>query len=92
MTNAIQISASSAKARESGALASVESGEPSQIVEGKRAQTMAFCVVEQPCQFLGRRLDSGSVDGLHGVGAFQTLRHASPVLLLSLAAHADSAT
>jgi hypothetical protein len=78
MTNLIQIPASISKACESSALSPVEACEASQVVEGQGAQTMAFRIVEQPRQFLRRRLDSLAIEWLSGGGASFVLRHASP--------------
>ena len=78
MTNPIQIPASISKACESSALSPVEARKASQVVEGQGAQTMAFRIVEQPRQFLGRRLDSLAIEGLTDGGASFVLRHASP--------------
>ena len=78
MTNPIQIPASISKPCKSGALSPVEACEASQVVEGQGTQTMAFRIVEQPRQFLGRRLDSLAIEGLSDGGASFVLRHASP--------------
>jgi len=78
MTNLIQIPASISKACKSSALSPVEACEASQVVEGQRTQTMAFRIVEQPRQFLGRRLDSLAIEWLSDGGGSFVLRHASP--------------
>ena len=77
MTDSIQIPATISKPRKPRALAAVEACEASQVIEGQGAQAMAFRVVEQPSQLLGRSFDPLAVERLCG-GGLLGLQHASP--------------
>jgi hypothetical protein len=77
MTDSIQIPATISKPRKPRALAAVEACEASQVIEGQGAQAMAFRIVEQPSQLLGRSFDSLAVERLCR-GGLLGLRHVSP--------------
>lgn len=93
MTDPIQIPATISKACQSSALAAIQAGQASQIVEGQGAQTMAFGIVEQPGQFLGLSLDSVARESPGRGGVFLALRparHGSPARRPSLEIERDS--
>lgn len=78
MTDSIQIPATISKPRKPRALAAVEACEASQVIEGQGAQAMAFRIVEQPSQLLGRSFDSLAIEWPCGGGVLIGLRHVSP--------------